>query len=871
MSVRHQLKLLLGGLHARHAGETAPGGPAPHSASSANAALSATREFLDRNRLVSALIFVVTVVAIVLISWAGMTTSNFAVLPNQLATVRVTARASFTYESDEKTRAARAQFLDRVPPVYRLETESFHRFELAARALLLQLDAYDAEHPATAATASTRPALSAPSVPLPPIAPNTAPPATFAARRPELAAIAEAFNVRGPYHATAEDIAALLAIGDGKARAALFENGLATLRDIYAQGVADATLAGTGAGALVFQIARPAPAAALAPAPATSLADAPTPPPATPNAPPATAPRTVQSMEDALTLLRVSLATDGVSRPSAQAVFRVFRFGLTPNVLFDPAATQAGLDAAQRTLKPVTVTVNRGQTLLEPGDRVTPEQHELFQAHRRYLLDHGDTELNEGLTLFGRVLLVLAMVLASLIYIRIEDPETLRSNVRCGLLALVVIANLALVRANYSLGGAEFFVRDGSWASTLPYVAPTALAPLIVAILIDAGSGIFMALFISIFTGVIYGNRLDLLVLTFLASLVAIYMGRDARRRGRVVRAAGAGGLTVAAFAALIGIADQTPADTLARQMTAGLATGLLTGVAVVGLLPILESLFKRTTDITLLELTDYNHPLLLRMQLDAPGTYHHSLVVAQLSENACNAIGANPLLARVCALFHDVGKTAHAADFAENQRDSVNPHDARDPAESARIIRQHVTDGVELAHQHNLPRAVVDVIRQHHGTSLVRYFYQRALDQSTAPFAAPAKRRANAKSADAPPPFPAPPDAKLEHPRSKIPESAFRYAGPRPRFKESAVISLADGLEAASRSLRQATPEALHDLIARIVNDRIADGQLDEAPLTFEEITKIKNSFQFTLLNMLHARIAYPTGEALPAAQAKA
>ena len=861
MSVRHQLKLLVGGLSARRAGEAASG-PHLHPASSANAALSATREFLDRNRLVSALIFVVTVVAIVLISWAGMTTSNFAVLPNQLATVRVTARASFTYESEEKTRAARDQFLNRVPPVYRLETESFGRFELAARALLLQLDTYDAEHPATAASASPRPALSAPSVPLPPISPY-APPATFAARRPELAAIAEAFNVRGPYHATAEDIAALLAIGDGKARAALFENGLATLRDIYAQGVADATLAGTGSGALVFQIARPAPA--LAPAPATSVGSAPTTTPSTPTAPPATAPRVVQSMEDALTLLRVSLATDGVSRPSAQAVFRVFRFGLTPNVLFDPAATQAGLDAAQRTLKPVTVTVNPGQTIIEPGDRVTPEQHELFQAHRRYLLDHGDTELNEGLTLFGRVLLVLAMVLASLIYIRIEDPETLRSNVRCGLLALVVIANLALVRANYSLGGAEFFVRDGSWASTLPYVAPTALAPLIVAILIDAGSGIFMALFISIFTGVIYGNRLDLLVLTFLASLVAIYMGRDARRRGRVVRAAGAGGLTVAAFAALIGIADQTPADTLARQMTAGLATGLLTGVAVVGLLPILESLFKRTTDITLLELTDYNHPLLLRMQLDAPGTYHHSLVVAQLSENACNAIGANPLLARVCALFHDVGKTAHAADFAENQRDSVNPHDARDPAESARIIRQHVTDGVELAHQHNLPRAVIDVIRQHHGTSLVRYFYQRALDQSNAPFAAPAKRRANAKSADAPPPFPAPPDAKLEHPRAKIPESAFRYAGPRPQFKESAVISLADGLEAASRSLRQATPEALHDLIARIVNDRIADGQLDEAPLTFEEITKIKNSFQFTLLNMLHARIAYPAGEQSP------
>jgi hypothetical protein len=839
MSVRHQLKLLLGGLNARRTGESAPGHP-PHPASGPgdNAAHSATRDFLDRNRLVSAAIFVFTVVAIVLISSAGMTTSNFAVLPNQLATVRVTANAAFAYESAEKTSAERAQFLDRVPPVYRLETEPFRRFELAARALLTQLDAYDAAHPPATPVASGA-ALSAPSTSLTP-APPPAPFNVFAARPTEFTAIAEAFNVRGPYHATAEDIAALLASGDPKARTALFENGLATLRDIYTQGVTDSTLAGTGAGtAVVFQITRP-------------TGDS--------------APRSVQTMEDALTLLRVSLATDGVSRPSTQSVFRVFRFGLVPNVVFDRAATQARVTAATRTLKPVSINVARGQSIIEPGDRVTPEQHEMFQAHRRYLLDHGDTELNEGLTLFGRVLLVLAMVLASLIYIRIEDPETLRSNVRCGLLALVVIANLALVRANYSLGGAEFFVRDGSWASTLPYVAPTALAPLIVAILIDAGSGIFMALLISIFTGVIYGNRLDLLVLTFLASLVAIYIGRDARRRARVVRAAGAGGLTVAAFAALIGIADQTPVDILARQMTAGLATGLLTGVAVVGLLPILESLFKRTTDITLLELTDYNHPLLRRMQLDAPGTYHHSLVVAQLSENACNAIGANPLLARVCALFHDVGKTAHAADFAENQRDGLNPHDARDPAESARIIKQHVPDGVTLAFEHNLPRAVVDVIRQHHGTSLVRYFYQLAVDQSRAPFTSPPR----SSSSKIPPSSPKLSNSDLANRPPSVIEANFRYEGPRPQFKESAIISLADGLEAASRSLRQATPAALHDLIARVVNDRIADGQLDEAPLTFEEITKIKNSFQFTLLNMLHARIAYPAGEQ-PVSAAKA
>jgi putative nucleotidyltransferase with HDIG domain len=318
--------------------------------------------------------------------------------------------------------------------------------------------------------------------------------------------------------------------------------------------------------------------------------------------------------------------------------------------------------------------------------------------------------------------------------------------------------------------------------------------------------------------------------------MVTIFFCRDARKRSRVVYAGGAGGLTIAAFAALVGIANQTPTDILLREMAAGLTTGLLTGIAVVGLLPVLESFFKHTTDITLLELTDYNHPLLRRMQLEAPGTLHHSLVVAQLSENACNAIGANPLLARVCALFHDIGKTVNPSYFTENQRDRANPHDQKDPQVSARIVKQHVPDGVDLALRHRLPRAVIDVIRQHHGTTLVRYFFHRAVSTARPSFA----------GGDPP----------------AVPEAPFRYEGPKPQFKESAVISLADAVEAASRSLRSTTPEQLDQIIGRIVTDRIADGQLDEAPLTFEEIAKTKSSFTFTLLNMLHARVSYQGGQ---------
>jgi len=773
MSVRTQLKLLMGGLGARRGEPTS----APN---------SAFRDFLDQSRLVAGLIFIVTVAAIVLVSSAGMRVLDVPVLPNQVAPVRIVAGMPFSYVSPSRTQAERDQRLSRLPPIYRLDQAPLQHFDGAARELLGRLAAFEAAHPSSSQL--------------------------FFDRRKALAALADDFNSRGPYQTNADDLAALLTAGDATTRAALFENGFAALRQIYSEGVHESSSsAGTPDAVEMYEVERPSGQVSS---------------------------RSVQSMEDSLTFLRVSLSAEGVSKDAASALFRLFRDGVQPNLVFDRAAAAAREAEVVAKLKPVSVNVPPGKTIVDAGDRVTEDQYEMATAYRRAVLEGGATELGDGLELFGRVLLVLAMVLAALIYIRLEDPETLASNVRLGLLALVVICNLGLVRLVYSVGGAEPVLRDPIWASALPYVAPTALAPIIVAILIDAGSAIFMALLISIFTGVIYGNRLDLLVLTFLASMVAIFGCRDARRRGRVVRAAGMGGLTVAAFAAMIGVAQQTPYETLMWQMAAGLVAGLLTGVAVVGLLPVLEALFKRTTDITLLELTDFNHPLLRRMQLEAPGTYHHSLVVAQLSENACNAIGANPLLARACALFHDIGKATNPAYFTENQRDGGNPHNEKDPAVSAAIIRQHVTDGVDLAVRNHLPRAVIDVIRQHHGTTLVKFFYQRALALSQSPFPG------------------------VEPP--KVAESPYRYEGPKPQFKESAVVSLADGVEAVTRSVRTITAEKLGALIERVIGERVADGQLDEAPLTFEDLAKIRNSFTFTLLNMLHSRVAYTAvGEA--------
>ncbi len=768
------------------------------------AAVSGTVEFLETSRLVTMLMFAATTAAIVLISFVGISTANLPVLENQVASLRIVASAPFSYPSKFKTRLAEDQIRDRLPPVYRLDFDSLATFDTHLRELLAALDKFERDHPDPNVLSSRR--------------------------KDEFTALVDAFNAKGPYQVGVADVTVLLKAGAPPARTALVESGLRVLRDIYNEGIHDGrSLAAEPGRVNISQII-------------------------TPDGTPARRPS--QSMEQALTALRINLAAESGGRELGLPLFRIFRNGVTTNLTFDSEATRRLKDQATRELQPVLVDVAQGQTIIEPGVRVTPEQFEMLTAHRKYLLEHSDIVLEEGLQLFGRVLLVLAMLIASVLYIRIEDRETLSSNGRLALLAIVVIINLALVRATYALGSLPFFIENPAAGSLLPYLAPVAIAPLIVAILINAGSAIFMALFVSIFTSVIYGNRLDLLVLMFLASVVAIFWSTNTRKRGNVVRASLFAGITVAIFALIIGFVDRLEYFTILKQMGAGLATGVLTGVVVVGLLPVLEGLFKRTTDITLLELTDYNHPLLRLMQLEAPGTYHHSLVVAQLSENAAAAIGANPLLARVCALFHDIGKTGKPEYFIENQRDGINPHDLSNPSLSALIIKSHVKDGVDLALKNKLPRAIVDVIQQHHGTSLIRYFYHRAVSSTRAPAPPQISSTGSTPSKD---PFIAPLPGLGPVPVS---ESTYRYDGPRPRFKESAIIHLADGVEAASRSLRKVTPQHLGEIIDQIFQDRMDDGQLDEAPVTFEELAQIKESFARTLLNMLHGRVAYPKEE---------
>jgi putative nucleotidyltransferase with HDIG domain len=323
---------------------------------------------------------------------------------------------------------------------------------------------------------------------------------------------------------------------------------------------------------------------------------------------------------------------------------------------------------------------------------------------------------------------------------------------------------------------------------------------------------------------------------------VGVFTTRRVRRRSHLLTSGlyiGAVGMALMMIfgQTTVALGDNAHALMLAAPLLAGLFTVMLASV----LLPAFEALFQRTTSISWLELGDLNHPLMKRLSIEAPGTYHHSLVVANLAEAAAESIGANASMCRVCSYFHDIGKLTKPEYFIENMDPEDNPHDDLTARMSALVLIAHVKDGVDLAIKHGLNNRITDVIEQHHGNSLVWYFYRRALDQKQE--ALRLVEQEKAREDDVP----------------DVTEDGFRYPGPRPQFKESAIISLADAVESASRTVTKPSPARLEQMVEDIVRNRLLDHQLDECTLTLAELADIKQSFVKTLMSMMHNRVKYP------------
>jgi putative nucleotidyltransferase with HDIG domain len=433
----------------------------------------------------------------------------------------------------------------------------------------------------------------------------------------------------------------------------------------------------------------------------------------------------------------------------------------------------------------------------------------------------------------------------------INHPKTFAQNSRVFLVFGTVFLQLAAIRLVLVLFSQQhafkFLTPEMGWL-----LAPYAFAPLVLSVLLGRNHGLYAAFFVSFWSSVLF-VKIDapLLVISLISGFTAVYLTLQVRNRGKLIRAGLGVGVAIwlsSLSFGLITINLYPPTDNdwgmIGLQSALALGNGIVTAMLVGGALPLLEHLFRITTDVSWLELSDLNHPLLRRMTIEAPGTYHHSLVVANLAEAAGEKIGANATMCRVCAYFHDVGKLVKPEYFTENMSFERNPHDDLAPTMSALIIIAHVKEGVDLALKNKLNQRIIDIIQEHHGTSLVYYFYQRALQQQGD--ARAGGKIMNIREEDIP----------------EVQEESFRYPGPKPQTKESAIVSLADIVESASRSLEKPTPQKIEQLVNELIEERIADGQLDECDLTLGELRKIAERFRFTLMTMLHTRIAYPKGD---------
>lgn len=430
----------------------------------------------------------------------------------------------------------------------------------------------------------------------------------------------------------------------------------------------------------------------------------------------------------------------------------------------------------------------------------------------------------------------------------INQPKTFSRNSRLFLVFGIIFLQLAVTKVVLVLcnSGTVSFLKPQTGALIVPY----AFAALVLSVLLGRNHGLYAAVFVSLWGSILFGQvDAALLVCGLISGFTAVYLTLQVRRRSKLIRAGIGVGLGIWILALTFGLIG--PINWFAPmandwamigvQSALAIGNGIVTAMVVGGALPILEHLFQITTDISWLEASDLNHPLLRRMTIEAPGTYHHSLVVANLAESAAEAIGANGTLCRVCSYFHDVGKLVKPEYFTENMNFERNPHDDLAPTMSALIIIAHVKEGVDLALKHKLNQQIIDVIQEHHGTSLVYYFYKRALQQHED--ARAGGKIMNMREDDIP----------------EVPEETFRYSGPKPQTKESGIISLADMVESASRSLEKPTPQKIEQFVNELIDQRIADHQLDECDLTLGELRIIAERFRFTLMTMLHTRIAYP------------
>lgn len=511
----------------------------------------------------------------------------------------------------------------------------------------------------------------------------------------------------------------------------------------------------------------------------------------------------------AVTRITRDLVDDKYPTGAVTLVSEILRTCIRPNMLIDTEITEANRQKARDAVEP-EVLVKR-EAIVREGEIVTEAQYQMISSLGLLADDKLDVPLFCGLAL---LLLVLCALIA--LYLIQFDASILTDTRRLSLLCIIIVLEIAI----------SLLVRGMN-----SYLMPVALSAILISVLIDTRTALFVNCIISFMVSMLVSadglfsmSMVSVMLMSFASGPMAtLVLSRKQLRTGTLLA-----GFAIAVSNFLItmaiGLVSSTNLNTALLNSLWALGGGILSAVLAIGLQALLELVFNLATNAKLIELSNPNQPLLRRLLMEAPGTYHHSIIVANLAEAAATAVGANGLLARVGAYYHDVGKLKRPMYFKENQMGD-NPHDRTDPRVSAAILTAHPRDGAQMAQKDRLPSPVVDIVRQHHGDSLALYFYDKAV--------------------------------KLYG--EDVDVSSFRYEGPRPRSKEAAVVMLADTIEAATRTLANPSPEKMEALIRKLVREKLDDGQLNDSALTFSDLDKICSTFVTVLTGVFHERIEYP------------
>jgi cyclic-di-AMP phosphodiesterase PgpH len=522
----------------------------------------------------------------------------------------------------------------------------------------------------------------------------------------------------------------------------------------------------------------------------------------------------------------------GVDPDVIKAALQLSSHLLGSNLSYNLSETESRKEAAVNAVKPVFLQIKKNEMLVREGQRVGQEELLKLRGHEK------QTSKHNRVMIFLSLLLLTALFIHVLVTVAQQHLPGFHLSPK-DLLFLAVLLVLLCVVARTATGVIDSIGEPSAYLSgkAMLYAVPLTAGAMFCSIFFGVSVALVFSLLLMVLTGFFWGKDFYLIFYFLLGSFVAAHGVASCRNRMAPIHAGAVVGTCNVSMIVLASLMqDQFGPGAILVQSLCGFCGGLFAGILVTGLTPLAEMVFGYTTDIKLLELASMDQPLMQELMLQGPGTYHHSVIVSNMVEAAAKAIGANSLLAKVAAYYHDIGKLKKSLYFIENQLDAENRHEKLAPSMSSLILISHVKEGAELAKQHKLGQPIVDIISQHHGTRLISFFYQKALEAR--------EKNKTSKGAELPP----------------INVEDYRYPGPKPQTKEAGLVMLADVVEAACRALPEPTSSRIQGLVSRLINNIFIDGQLDECELTLKDLHQIAKRFNQILATIHHKRIEYPT-----------